>query len=116
MPKSHHNTHEFVELRHNVSGEHIITDELDDFHFDMGYRFVRYVPNSQVNYPTVVEYQENLALEQLKNSPADPYIYTDVLDANQYTDEYGNIVTFFSVNNLDSDGTDKRYVSQPEIY
>lgn len=91
MSTSHHNTHEFVELRHNVTNKHIITDELDDYHFDMGYRFVRYVPNSEVNYPSVVEYHENLALEQLKNSPSDPYIYYES-ESRVYLDDDNNPV------------------------
>lgn len=52
-----------------------IIEELDDYHFDMGYRFVRYIPDSQVNIHLVEEYLEDVRLKRLLDSPSDPYCY-----------------------------------------
>ena len=102
MSQSHHNTHEFVELVHNVTNEHIIVEEFDDYHFDMGYRFIKYVPNSQVYYPQVIEYHENLKLQQLKDSPSDPYIYYES-ESRVYYDKNGDFVIFEYHNEKDKD-------------
>lgn len=91
---SHHNCYDFVELRHNVTGEHIVVEEFDDYSFDMGYRFVRYVPNSQVNYPEVYASQQDLAMEVLLGSSSDPMIEVDA----------------------PYDSSDPIYVQEPEIY
>lgn len=67
-------THDFVELHNADTGHSMIAEEHTDELFHQGYRFVRYVPNSQVNYPEVYASQQDEANERLKNSASDPMI------------------------------------------
>jgi hypothetical protein len=67
MATSHHNSHEYVELVNLSTGESVITGELDNWHFDQGFRFLRYVPNSEVDFPEVYAQQEDLALLRLRD-------------------------------------------------
>lgn len=69
------NTHEFIELVHKDRGVKVIVEEFTDFYFDHGFRFVRYVPNHEVDYFDVIERAENQANWLLKNSASDPYVY-----------------------------------------
>ncbi|WBF78122.1 hypothetical protein MEP402_gp02 [Methylophilales phage MEP402] len=67
-------THDFVELHNADTGHSMIAEEHTDELFFQGYRFVRYVPNSQVDYPEVYAQQQDEADERLKNSASDPMI------------------------------------------
>ena len=69
------NTHEFVELKHKDKKVNVIVEEFSDFYFDHGWRFVRYVPNHEVNYFDVIERSERLVDWLLRNSSSDPYKY-----------------------------------------
>ena len=80
-------THEFVELQHKDSHHKVTVEEFSDFYFDHGYRFVRYVPNHEVNYPDVIERAERLSLWLLQNSSADPYKYSKPVDDTTGTSE-----------------------------
>lgn len=81
------NTHEFIELEHKDTHNKVIVEEFSDFYFDHGYRFVRYVPNHEVDYPAVIERAERLSLWLLKNSSADPYKYVRLTEDTSGTSE-----------------------------
>jgi len=81
------NTHEFIELEHKDSHNKVIVEEFSDFYFDHGYRFSRYVPNHEVDYPSVIEKAERLSLWLLKNSSFDPYKYLDYSEDTSGTSE-----------------------------
>ena len=44
-------THDFIELHNPDTGHSMVAQEHTDELFFQGYRFVRYVPNSQVDFP-----------------------------------------------------------------
>jgi len=53
-------------------------EEFTDFYFDHGWRFVRYVPNHEVNFCDVIERSERLGNWILRNSSSDPFRAIDV--------------------------------------
>ena len=65
---------EYIEVYNPDTSHHMTVEELSDDVFANGYRFVRYVPNSQVDYPEIYASQQNEADERLKNSASDPMI------------------------------------------
>lgn len=68
------NTHEFIELKHKDGKvANVIVEEFTDFYFDHGWRFVRYVPNHEVNFCDVIERSERLGNWILRNSSSDPF-------------------------------------------
>ena len=84
MATSHHNSHEYVELINLSTGESVIAEEFDDWHFDQGFRFVRYLSNSEVDFPEVYATQQEDSLERMINSSSDPMMYVD--DDYSYSD------------------------------
>ena len=67
-------THDFVELHNADTGHSMIAEEHTDQLFFEGYRFVGYVPNSQVDFPEVYAKQQEDADERLANCASDPMI------------------------------------------
>ena len=82
------NTHEFIELKHKDDhNKKVVVEEFTDFYFDHGWRFVRYVPNHEVNYFDVMERAEKLNNWLLKNSSSDPYKYLKYSEDTSGTSE-----------------------------
>mgnify|MGYP001311010071 CR=1 FL=1 len=81
------NTHEFIELRLKGTNQTTIVEEYDDFYFDHGWKFVRYVPNHEVDDLEVFAKQMEVKDWVMKNSPADPMMYLRVQDDTSGTSE-----------------------------
>lgn len=65
---------QFIEVYNPDTGHHMTVEEFSDDLFANGYRFVSYIPNSQVDYPELYASQQNASDERLTNSASDPMI------------------------------------------
>lgn len=57
-----------VMVKHKESLDHKVVSELDDTLFNQGYRFVRYVKFSEIDYPEWLAQQQD-ELDKLNNEP-----------------------------------------------
>ena len=62
----------YMEVVNQDTGHMQVVNELTDELFDNGYRFVQYVPNSQVDILEMDAQREEDTLERMANSANDP--------------------------------------------
>lgn len=77
---------DFMEIINHDTNQIKVVDELSDELFDQGYRFLQYIPNSEVDILELDALREEELLVKMAGSSSDPYydIGTDELDSGSY--------------------------------
>lgn len=66
--------YDFIQIIHKDTNETKIVQELDDWHFDQGYRVKRYLSNSEVDFPEVYAQQQEEMLIRMAGSSTEPMV------------------------------------------
>ena len=76
----------FMEVINHDTNQIKVVDELSDELFDQGYRFLHYIPNSEVDILELDALREEELLIRMAGSSSDPYydISTDELNSDSY--------------------------------
>jgi len=64
--------YDFMMVVHKVTGETKIVEEHSDELFDHGFRFKKWLKNSEVNLPEIIAISEEESLAKLAESSSDP--------------------------------------------